>query len=838
MADNLVIVESPAKAKTIEGFLGKDYLVKSSYGHVRDLVKNDKAIDIENNFEPLYEVSGDKSKVVDELKRLTRKAKTVWLATDEDREGEAISWHLFETLGLKEANTKRIVFHEITKSAIQEAISKPRFIDMHLVDAQQARRILDRLVGFELSPVLWKKVKPSLSAGRVQSVSVRLIVERERDVENFKPQSAFRIIAQFRVNDKYGNSTLLKAELPHRFPKQDDANDFLSKLINADFKIGNLEVKPGKKSPAAPFTTSTLQQEASRKLGFSVSQTMVVAQRLYESGKITYMRTDSVNLSQLALDAAKEAIIRQYGKEYSNSRQYKTKSANAQEAHEAIRPSYLDQPTIEGESADRRLYELIYKRTIASQMAEAQLERTIVTIVNNKTKEVFNATGEVIRFDGFLRVYLESTDDEGTEENESGLLPPLKIGQMLDLDNISATQKYSSPSARYTEASLVKKLEELGIGRPSTYAPTISTVQKRGYVVKEDRPGKERNYMVLTLKKGKINAEEKTENYGAEKSKMFPTDIGTVVTDFLAANFPAIMDYNFTATVEKEFDEIAQGNLVWTKMIKKFYGPFHKLVESTEKNSERATGERLLGTHPVSGKKVIARIGRFGPLVQISGESEEDKPQFAKLRSEQRLETITLEEALDLFKMPRNVGQYEDADVTIGIGRFGPYAKHQNVFVSLGKTDDPYTIDLDQSIELIEAKRKVERERIIRVYSERPDVQVLNGRWGPYLSIGDANFKIPKDKDPKKLTLSDCLEISADEKNASGGKSRFKRKGATKKTETAVVKKMPVKKTAAKKAPAKKAVSKAAPAKKTAAKKAPAKVAASKKAAPRKKTKK
>ncbi len=843
MADNLVIVESPAKAKTIEGFLGKDYLVKSSYGHVRDLIKNDKAIDIEKNFAPLYEVSEGKTKVVDELKRLTKKAKTVWLATDEDREGEAISWHLFETLDLKQANTKRIVFHEITKKAILEAISKPRFIDMHLVDAQQARRILDRLVGFELSPILWKKVKPSLSAGRVQSVSVRLIVERERDVENFKSQSAFRVIAQFRVNDKYGNSTLLKAELPHRFPKQGDANDFLSKLINADFKIGNLEVKPGKKSPAAPFTTSTLQQEASRKLGFSVSQTMVVAQRLYESGKITYMRTDSVNLSQLAIDAAKEAITRQYGKEYSYSRQYKTKSASAQEAHEAIRPSYLDQPTIEGENADRRLYELIYKRTIASQMAEAQLERTIVTIENSKTKDIFNATGEVIRFDGFLRVYLESTDDEGTEENETGLLPPLKIGQVLDLDNITATQKYTSPSARYTEASLVKKLEELGIGRPSTYAPTISTVQKRGYVVKEDRPGKERNYTVLTLKKGKISVEEKTENYGAEKSKMFPTDIGTVVTDFLALNFPAIMDYNFTATVEKEFDEIAQGNLEWSKMIKKFYGPFHKLVESTEKNSERATGERLLGTHPESGKKVIARIGRFGPLVQISGEGEDDKPQFAKLRSEQRLESITLEEALDLFKMPRNLGQYEDADVTIGIGRFGPYAKHQNIFVSLAKTDDPYTIDLDRSIELIEAKRKAERERIIRVYAERPDVQVLNGRWGPYLSIGDANFKIPKDKDPNKLTLTDCLEISADEKNASGGKSRFKKKGAASKTETTVAKKRPAKKVAAKKAPAKKTpatktAAKTTPAKKTAAKKTPAKVAASKTVAARKKTKK
>lgn len=868
MADNLVIVESPAKAKTIEGFLGKDFLVKSSYGHVRDLVKNDKGIDIENNFTPLYEVSEDKVKVIDELKRLTKKAKTVWLATDEDREGEAISWHLAEALGLDVERTKRIVFHEITKRAIQDAISKPRLIDMHLVDAQQARRILDRLVGFELSPVLWKKVKPSLSAGRVQSVSVRLIVEREREIESFKSQSAFRVIAQFIVNDRRGNSTILKAELPQRFPQEGDAKSFLEKLIGANFKIANLEVKPGKKSPAAPFTTSTLQQEASRKLGFSVSQTMVVAQRLYESGKITYMRTDSVNLSQLALDSSKEAIVKQYGAQYSNPKQYKTKSASAQEAHEAIRPTDFSQPTIDGDNADRRLYELIYKRTLASQMSDAQLERTIVSIANNKTKDLFNATGEVIRFDGFLRVYLESTDDENADEkeNESGLLPPLEVGQALDLDNITATQKFSSPPARYTEASLVKKLEELGIGRPSTYAPTISTVQKRGYVVKEDRQGKERGYKLLVLKKGKVQGEEKMENYGAEKSKMFPTDIGTVVTDFLSANFPEIMDYNFTANVEKEFDEIANGNLKWGKMIKKFYGPFHKLVETTEKNSERATGERILGVHPENGKKVSARIGRFGPLVQISSEDEDDKPQYAKLRADQRLETITLEEALDLFKMPRIVGTYEDLDVTIGIGRFGPYVKHENKFVSLAKTDDPYTIDLERSIELIEAKRKAERERIIQKFAERPDVQLLNGRWGPYLVVGDQNFKLPKGTDPTQLNLDDCLEIAADEKNLSVGKSsRFKKKTPVK-TE-APVKKMPANKTAAKKTAAKKAPAKKTPpietaSKKTAAKKATAKkstvkpittktaakktsgksavtkAAASTKAAPRKKTKK
>ncbi len=845
MADNLVIVESPAKAKTIEGFLGKDFQVKSSYGHVRDLVKNDKGIDVANSFSPLYEVSPDKEKVVNELRSLSKKAKTVWLATDEDREGEAISWHLFETLNLKESNTKRIVFHEITKKAIQEAISKPRFIDMHLVDAQQARRILDRLVGFELSPILWKKIKPSLSAGRVQSVSVRLIVERERDVEGHQSQSAYKLVSHFIVKDKKGNSTLLKAELSQRFPVKEDAEALLNKLANANFKISNLEVKPGKKSPAAPFTTSTLQQEASRKLGFSVAQTMVVAQRLYESGKITYMRTDSVNLSQLALDSAKEAISKIYGKEYSFTRQFKTKSANAQEAHEAIRPAYLDQPTIDGENADRRLYELIWKRTIASQMADAQLERTVVNIENNKSKELFVATGEVIRFDGFLRVYLESTDDEN-EENEKekdGLLPPLAIGQVLDLDTITGTQRFSSPPARYTEASLVKKLEELGIGRPSTYAPTISTVQKRGYVIKEDRAGKERIFTVLTLKAGKVISEDRTENYAAEKSKMFPTDIGTVVTDFLVLNFPEILDYNFTANVEREFDEIAQGNLQWAKMIKKFYGPFHKLVEDTEKNSERATGERILGVHPENGKKISARIGRFGPLVQITGETEEEKPQFAKLRPGQRLETITLEEALDLFKMPRNIGNYEEEDVTISIGRFGPYARHNGIFVSLAKTDDPYTIEIDRAIELIEAKRKTDRERIIRIFDERPDVKLLNGRWGPYLVANELNYKLPKDKDPNVLSLQDCLDIIlAAGENGGKPKRSFGRKAAPVAAKKAPAKKTAVKKTAATtatKTSVVKTISKV-PVKKTAAKtvaKVPVKAAAAKKVTARKKTK-
>lgn len=831
MAENLVIVESPAKAKTIEGFLGKDFTVKSSFGHVRDLVKNDKAIDIENDFEPHYEVSDEKSKVVDELKRLSKKAKTVWLATDEDREGEAISWHLFESLDLKKNATKRIVFHEITKKAIKEAIENPRHIDMDLVNAQQARRILDRLVGFELSPVLWKKVKPSLSAGRVQSVSVRLIVEREREVEAHQSQSAFRVIALFNVKDKRGNATTLKAELPKRFATQAEAETFLKKVADADFSIDNLEVKPGKKSPAAPFTTSTMQQEAARKLGFSVSQTMVLAQRLYESGKITYMRTDSVNLSQFALDSAKTVISKQYGKEYAFTRQYRTKSANAQEAHEAIRPTEFERPTVTGDDGERRLYELIWKRAIASQMAEAQLERTIVSIGNNKSKDILQATGEVIRFDGFLRVYMEGTDDEN-EENESGLLPPLSIGQHLDMEQITATEKFSSPPARYTEASLVKKLEELGIGRPSTYAPTISTVQKRGYVVKEDRMGKERRFTVVTLKKGKVSSEVKTETYGSEKSKLFPTDIGTVVTDFLVQHFPVILDYNFTANVEKEFDEISNGRLEWAKMIRKFYGPFHLLVEKTEKHGERATGERVLGKDPASGKQVTARIGRFGPLVQISGDDEEEKPRYAKLRSGQRLETITLEEALDLFRMPRNLGQYEKEDVTIGIGRFGPYVKHGNLFASLGKEDDPYTIDLNRSVELIELKRKAERERIIRVYKERPDVQVLKGRWGPYLVVDGANYKIPKDKEAEKLTLAECLDI-AENGSPSGKVKKLAGKKQAEPVRSAAGAKPVARKAASASTAAKKksttAAKKAAPAKKTAKKAAKKSTTAKKK---------
>lgn len=782
MAENLVIVESPAKAKTIEGFLGKDFVVKSSFGHVRDLAKNDKAIDIENDFNPSYEVSEDKKDVISELSKLAKKAKTVWLATDEDREGEAISWHLYETLGLTEANTRRIVFHEITKNAILEAIENPRAIDRNLVDAQQARRILDRLVGFELSPILWKKVKPSLSAGRVQSVAVRLIVERERDIEAFTAVSSFKVVAFFNIE---GDNAQLKAEHPKRFETFEAARTFLESCKGAAFSISDLETKPGKKSPSAPFTTSTLQQEASRKLGFSVAQTMLVAQKLYESGKITYMRTDSVNLSKLALDSAQKEITRLYGPEYSNPKQYKTKSTSAQEAHEAIRPTYFEHSSVDGDRNEQRLYDLIWKRTIASQMSDAKLEKTVVSVVNDKNGEILNATGEVVVFEGFLKVYLESTDDEGDEkerQDTSGLLPPLNVGQGLLLDELTATEKFSYPPARYTEASLVKKLEELGIGRPSTYAPTISTIQKRGYVVKEDRPGRERDSRVIHLKRNEISDEVKTEITGAEKSKMFPTDIGTVVNDFLIDNFKDIMDYNFTAYVEKEFDEIANGQMEWNKMLEEFYGPFHKTVEYTEKNSERATGERTLGVDPVSGKTVTARIGRYGPLVQKKMEGdEEDKPEFAKLRSNQRLETITLEEALDLFKMPRDLGTYEDQDVAIGIGRFGPYVRHGSAFVSIPKTDDPYTIELDRAIELIEAKKKADREKTIRIFEEDENVKILKGRWGPYISFGKKNVRIPKDVDPEKLTYQDCVEMAEKAPDKKRGSSAAAKKTTAKK---------------------------------------------------------
>ncbi len=830
MSKNLVIVESPAKAKTIEGYLGSDYTVKSSYGHVRDLVKSGMGINIKNNFEPVYEISPEKEDVIKELQKLVKKAEVVWLATDEDREGEAISWHLFEALGLKENSTKRIVFHEITKKAILAAIENPRTIDKHLVDAQQARRVLDRLVGFELSPVLWKKVRPSLSAGRVQSVTVRLVVEREREIDSFKITSSYKVVAIFEVNGK-----TFKAELPKKVKTKEEAEEFLKSCIGADFKVKNLEVKPGKKSPSAPFTTSTLQQEASRKLGYSVSQTMVIAQKLYESGKISYMRTDSVSLSQDALDMAKKVITSNYGEKYVEIHQYKTKQASAQEAHEAIRPTDMAVESVDGDSRDQRLYDLIRKRTLASQMADAVLEKTVVTISSSQSKDELVATGEVIKFDGFLKVYMESSDtDDDDEETKEGIMPAMNIGDNLKLMEATATERFTHPSARYTEASLVKKLEELGIGRPSTYAPTISTVQKRGYVVKEEREGRERHYDVITLKDNKIKSEKKTENTGAEKNKLFPTDIGMLVTDFLVLNFKEILDYNFTAYVEKEFDDIANGDLKWQKMIKEFYDPFHKTVEVTTETSERVSGEKILGKDPASGLTLLVRVGKFGPMAQI-GTTEEieagkaEKARYAKLRPNQRIETITFEEAIDLFKLPRMVGQYEEADITVAIGRFGPYAKHKDVFVSLKKEDDPYTVTLERTVELIEEKRKAQAEKIIKVFDEDKEVQVLNGRWGPYIAVKDKNVKIPKDKDPKSLTLPEIYELVANAPEPKKwGKKSFGNKGGggfankgfgakksfgTKKVETVEDIAVPTKKAAsakptAKKAPVKKAATK------------------------------
>lgn len=809
MAENLVIVESPAKAKTIEGFLGKDFIVKSSYGHVRDLAKGDKAVDIKNQFKPTYEISEDKERVISELRKLCKTIKHVWLATDEDREGEAISWHLAEVLGLDIATTRRIVFHEITKKAINEAIQKPRNIDMDLVNAQQARRILDRLVGFELSPVLWKKVKPSLSAGRVQSVAVRLIVEREREVESHNSTSSFKVVGYFTVPDGKGNPTILKSELSDKFATEEQAQKFLEKCKGATYTITDIETKPGKKTPSAPFTTSTLQQEASRKLGFSVAQTMLIAQRLYEAGKITYMRTDSVNLSDFALDAARQTITQNYGSNYHYKRVYKNKSANAQEAHEAIRPTYFENSTVEGENNERRLYDLIWKRSIASQMADAILEKTIVTIAISTTTENYITTGEVIKFDGFLKVYMESSDDETEDEDVKGLLPPVNKGQIIDFKNAIATEKFTYPPARFTEASLVKRLEELGIGRPSTYAPTISTVQKRGYVIKEDRQGRERRYTMMILQDDKIISEVKTEITGAERNKLFPTDIGTVVTDFLVKNFDDVLDYSFTARVEEEFDEISRGEKQWEHMLNEFYEPFHKDVLITEKESERANGERILGTDPVSGKIVSARIGRFGPLVQLSTGPDDEKPQYAKLRVGQRLETITLEEALELFKLPRVAGMFEDKDMTIGVGRFGPYIRHDNAFYSLGKTDDPYEVDEVRCIEIIKNKRQADIDKVIRTYPENEYVRVLKGRWGPFISYGKLNLKIPKGTEPASLTYEDILQIA---------------KGAPEPT-------APVAKKAATRRVAKKAAAKTdAPPKKAAAKKAPAKKVAKKKA--------
>ena len=768
---NLVIVESPAKAKTIEGFLGKDFVVKSSYGHVRDLAKKGMAIDIEKGFEPNYEVLPDKTKVIAELKKLVKKSDIVWLATDEDREGEAISWHLNEVLKLDPAKTKRIVFNEITKTAITRAIENSRSIDYNLVNAQQARRILDRLVGFEISPILWRKVKPSLSAGRVQSVTVRLIVEREREIQNFKASSSYRVVALFDVDGK-----TMKAELPKRLKSKKEAQKFLEQCQSATFKIKDLQTKPSKRTPAAPFTTSTLQQEASRKLGFSVSQTMVVAQRLYESGKITYMRTDSVNLSDFATGEAKEMVTKEYGAKFSKTRKYRSKNKGAQEAHEAIRPTDFKQTEVDGDNGTQRLYDLIWKRTVASQMADAELERTTVTIDVSTAEENFVAKGEIIKFEGFLKVYLESTDDED-EEDDSGLLPPLKIDQGIDMQEVRATERFSKHPPRFTEASLVKRLEELGIGRPSTYAPTISTIQKRGYAVKEEREGTERKYEELILADNQIKDEAKTEITGREKNKLFPTDTGVVVNDFLVDNFDRILDYNFTASVEKEFDDIAQGQLEWNKMIDQFYGPFHTTVEETLEHSERATGERKLGEDPKTGKPVIARLGRYGAMVQIGSPDDEDKPKFAGLRKDQSIQTITLEDALELFKLPRALGEYEDKPVSANIGRFGPYVRFGNQFVSLKvkEGDDPMSVTLERAIELIEEKKEADKNKYIKTFDEDETVQVLNGRYGPYIKIGRKNFKIPKDVTPEDLTLEQCKEIAENQpKKTRGGSTKKK----------------------------------------------------------------
>jgi len=756
MVKNLVVVESPAKGKTIEKFLGKDFKVMSSFGHVRDLSKKDLSVDIENGFVPRYEIPADKKKTIKELQSVAKNAEMVWLATDEDREGEAISWHLMEVLGLDDQNTKRIVFHEITKNAILSAIQNPRKLDRHLVDAQQARRVLDRLVGYELSPVLWKKVKPALSAGRVQSVAVRLIVEREDEVKNFAVESSYKVVGKFiLIKDQ---SISIQAELDKRFLSKAEARSFLEKCITADFTITSVDKRPGKKSPAPPFTTSTLQQEASRKLGFSVAKTMLVAQQLYESGRITYMRTDSVHLSNLALSKAKEVIEKTFGKEYIKTRQFVTKSKSAQEAHEAIRPTYLEQQGIEGDNAQKRLYELIWKRTIASQMAEALLEKTTVVIQISTAREVFIAKGEVIKFDGFLKLYLESTDDED-QEVQKGLLPPLSAGDKMGREEITATEKYSQPPPRYTEASLVKKLEELGIGRPSTYAPTISTIQKREYVVKEDREGVDRDFDVLQLVNETVSEERRHEKSRYEKSKLFPTDIGTVVNNFLVEYFEEVMDYHFTANVEKEFDEIASGNKVWNEMIREFYGPFHNRVQETLEKSKKQSGERLLGIDPSTGKNVYAKIGRYGPLVQIGEAKDDEKPRFAGMKKGQSIETIALHEALDLFNLPRTIGMYEDTEISAAIGRFGPYIKHANAFYSLEKTDDPMTIDLERAIELISNKRKKEKERIIRTFSEDDSVSLLKGRFGAYISKGKENFRIPKGTDPASLSYPEVLKI-------------------------------------------------------------------------------
>ena len=759
MAKNLLIVESPAKAKTIEKILGEDFEVRSCYGHIRDLEKSEMGIDLKNKFAPRYSVPTDKEKVVKDLKSMAKKAKEVWLASDEDREGESISWHLAEVLGLDPKKTKRIVFHEITAPAIKKAVDNPRFINMDLVDAQQARRILDRIVGFELSPVLWRKIgmQKSLSAGRVQSVAVRLIAEREREINQFLPESVFKVSALFTAPDINKKKVKFKAEGPQKLATGSAAEKFLNECKGAKYTVKDINVKDGKRTPSAPFTTSTLQQEASRKLGYSVSKTMLLAQKLYESGKITYMRTDSISLSETAVDAIKAEINSSFGAKYYQPRKFKNKNENAQEAHEAIRPTYMNESKVDDADLNR-LYELIWKRTIASQMSDAQFEKTVAKIEVSTNKETLSASGEVMKFDGFLKVYLESNDDEDEDataaEGEESLLPPLAVGQVLDFIEMTGLERFSRPSARYTEASLVKKLEELGIGRPSTYAPTISTIMKRNYVEKREKEGIKRNFQILSLNnKDEITTVTSSEITGAEKNKLSPTDLGLVVTDFLKLHFSKVMDFNFTAKIEGEFDEIAAGKLLWSDMLASFYEPFHTTIEHTLENAERAKGERELGFDPVSGKKLITRMGRYGPMVQIGHQDEEEKPRFAKLKASQSIETISFEEALELFKLPRTLGQFEEEDVSVNIGRFGPYAAHAKKFYSLNKEMDPYTVTLEELTPMIAEKRKAKDERTIKIF-EKEKIQLLRGPYGPYIKQGLRNYKLNKEQQEKVETLT------------------------------------------------------------------------------------
>jgi DNA topoisomerase-1 len=778
MSKKLVIVESPSKAKTIQKYLGDEYIIESSYGHVRDLPKKDISIDVANNFEPNYVVTDDKKDVVKRLKKLAKEVDEILLATDEDREGEAISWHLCKILGIDENKAKRITYTEVTKDAILKAINNPRKLDMGLVNAQQARRVLDRIVGYELSPVLWKKVKPSLSAGRVQSVAVRIVVEREREINAFNSESFFKVAALFIVKDKNGKETILKAELPKRLQTEAETMALLEKCKESEFTINAIEKKPATKNPAAPFITSTLQQEASRKMGFPVAKTMSVAQKLYEAGHISYMRTDSVTLSQTAVNAAVSAITKSYGEEYVKVRKYSTKAKDAQEAHEAIRPTNFEVSEAGSNFDEKRLYDLIWKRAISSQMSSAKLERTIVSIDISKADEQFQAKGEVLIFDGFLKVYLEGKDDEDDDEDEdvSGMLPPLSNGQNLDPQEISGTERFTKASARYTEASLVKKLEELGIGRPSTYAPTISTIQRRNYVEKTNRDGEERKYVILSLKGNKISNTKGTELTGAEKMKLFPTDIGSVVNDFLIEHFADILDYDFTAQMEESFDKIEEGKISWSETVAKFYKPFHKSVEDTIETAERASGERILGKDPKSGHTLLVRVGRYGPMAQIGAPEEVEKPQFAKLLPTQSIETITLEEAIELFILPRVVGDFEGEEVKAAIGRFGPYLLHKKKFVSITKASelDPYTIKIKDAIQLIEEKRVADINKFIMEFEEE-DIQVLNGRWGPYIKKGKANFKIPKEVEAEKLTLAEVLEI-IENQPAKKGRAKAKNK--------------------------------------------------------------